>query len=76
MSFVDLLATQSPYIRLDADRRSRLFDGVARLIERRLNGTASKSYLAMLDVLAVARRPHVGRERRPPERRQRRFEAE
>lgn len=59
VSFVDLLATQSPYIRLDAERRSRLFDGVARLIERRLNGTVSKSYLA---ILAVARRADAGHE--------------
>ncbi len=56
-SYLDMLATQSPYIRLDVDRRSRLFDGIARLIESRLDGTVTKLYLAILAVAGRAGRP-------------------
>jgi len=56
-SYLDMLATQSPYIRLDAVRPSRVFDGIARLIEGRLNGTVTKPYLAILAVAGKAVRP-------------------
>jgi hypothetical protein len=46
--YLDMRATQSPYIRLDADRRSRLFDGIAQLIESRLNGTVTKPCQSIL----------------------------
>jgi SAM-dependent methyltransferase len=57
-TYLDMLATQSSYIRLDIDRRSRLFDGIAQLIESRLDGAVTKRCLA---ILAVSTR--VGPER-------------
>jgi hypothetical protein len=50
-------ATQSPYIRLDADRRSRLFAGIAQLIESRLNGTVTKPCQAILAAAGHAGHP-------------------
>ncbi len=38
VSYLDMLGTQSPCLALGADRRSRLFEGIATLIEDRLGG--------------------------------------
>jgi SAM-dependent methyltransferase len=58
---VALLSTYSPYLRVPAERRARLLDGIADIVERDFGGTVTRRYLG---VLAVARR-RGGEEDRP-----------
>jgi SAM-dependent methyltransferase len=50
---VSLLGTYSPYLKVPPERRTRLFDAIADVIQDQLGGTVSRCYLA---VLAVANR--------------------
>ncbi len=55
--YLAMLGTHSTYVTLPSDRRARLFDGIGALIDDRLGGYISKTYLA---ILAVASRQSVG----------------
>ena len=44
--YADMLATHSSYISLGDERRRRLVDGVAALVDERLGGQVTKNYLA------------------------------
>ena len=57
---VGLLATYSPYLRVPADRRARLLDGVADIVRTRFGGTVTRRYLAVLAV-ATRRTPEEDR---------------
>ncbi len=48
--YLDMLGTQSSYAALDGARRARLFDGIGDLIDRRLAGSVTKTYLAVVAV--------------------------
>jgi len=48
--YVHLLSTYSRHLSLPQDKRDRLFDGIARLIETRYGGKITKGYLAVLYV--------------------------
>ncbi|MFL6126049.1 class I SAM-dependent methyltransferase [Actinophytocola sp.] len=50
---VALLSTYSPYLRVPAERRARLLDGIADIVDRDFGGTVTRRYLG---VLAVAKR--------------------
>jgi SAM-dependent methyltransferase len=50
---VALLSTYSPYLRVPAERRARLLDGIADIVEEDFGGTVTRRYLG---VLAVAKR--------------------
>lgn len=50
VSYLRLLNTYSGHRALDSQRRSRLFDDIAQLIETRFNGHVTKGYLAILYV--------------------------
>jgi SAM-dependent methyltransferase len=56
---VGLLSTYSAYLRVPAQRRARLLDGIANIIRTDFGGTVSRRYLA---VLAVARRGEPGQD--------------